>query len=92
MKWSKFLALHADMHAAAAPSLPCSRWMGWSAVATAAAALSGFLIPWEVAFVPPAELYSFGSPWAALNLLMVSEAFLLRGTSRPPCCCLTMPH
>lgn len=41
-------------------------------MATAAAALTGFLIPWEVAFLPPEELYSFGSPWAALNLVLVA--------------------
>ena len=39
---------------------------------TAAAALSGILIPWELAFVPAPELYSAHSPYAALNLLLVS--------------------
>ncbi|PSC71927.1 potassium channel SKOR [Micractinium conductrix] len=47
------------------------RYLTWSPVVTVAAALSGFLIPWEVAFVPAEELYSLGSPWALLNLLLV---------------------
>lgn len=38
---------------------------------TAAAAVSGFTIPWEVAFIPAEELYAPG-PWAALNLLLVA--------------------
>lgn len=48
-----------------------NRYLAWSGVATALAAVTGFLIPWEVAFLPTAELYSLGSPWAALNLLLV---------------------
>lgn len=43
---------------------PCPRsYQGWSALATAAAALTGFLIPWEVAFLSMDELYGWGR-WA----------------------------
>ena len=47
------------------------RFRSWSALVTAAAALSGILIPWEVAFMPAAELYSLHSPLAAINLALV---------------------
>lgn len=54
-----------------APPPPRS-YLAWSAAATALAALTGFLIPWEVAFLPPEELYRLGSPWAVLNLALVA--------------------
>lgn len=35
-------------------------YLAWSSVATTAAAVTAFLVPWEVAFVPAEQLYSLG--------------------------------
>lgn len=40
--------------------MPWQQWyLQWNAVATFSAAVTAFLVPWEVAFVPAEQLYSF---------------------------------
>ena len=43
----------------------------WTGIATVAAALSGFLIPWEVAFEPPGQLYDPSNPVVAAEALLL---------------------